>query len=184
MTEYRTDMKGRPLDYQHLANAPMLTYGFATAPLEHFNPPNLTASRFRYFGRQTVDGMETDVVGFAEIPGAYGGPTEFGFKNREVALFVQGLAWIDTTTHEILRIRTWLLAPRPDVGLEAQTTQVEYGAVRLPEISTTFRLPTTVIVTTVMVDVFLHKHQFHNVHRYSDYKLFRVEGRISPVQEK
>jgi len=184
MTEYRTDMKGRPVDYQNLPNVRILTYGFATAPLEHFNPPNLTASRFRYFGRQTVDGRETDVVGFAEIPGEYGGPAEFGLKNHEVALLVQGLAWIDRTTYDILRIRTWLLAPRPDVGLEALVTLVEYAAVRLPEISTTFRLPATVIVTTVMVDVLHDRHQFRNVHRYSDYKLFRVESRISPVQEK
>jgi hypothetical protein len=184
MTEYRTDMKGRPVDYQNLPNVPILTDGFATAPLEHFNPPNLTASRFRYFGRQTVDGKETDVVGLAEIPGEYGGPAEFGLKNHEVALLVRGLAWIDPTTYEILRIRTWLLAPRPGVGLEALVTLVEYAAVHLPEISTTFRLPATVIVTSVMVDVSLKRHQFRNVHRYADYKLFRVASRIGPVRHE
>ena len=82
------------------------------------------------------------------------------------------------------RIQTWLLAPRPDVGLQAQTTLVDYGAVHLPEISTTLRLPTTVTVTTVMLDVLHHPHQLRNVHRYSDYKLFRVESRIGPVPEK
>jgi len=179
MTEYRTDMTGRPVDYQNLANVPLLTYGFPTAPLQHFNPRNRTDSRFRYFGRQTVDGKEAYVVGFAEIPGAYGGPTELHLQNRQVALFVQGLAWVDATNYQILRIRTYLLAPRPDVGLEQQTTPIVYSAAQLPGTSTAFRLPTKVIV-----DVLLNRHQFRNVHRYSDFKLFRVESRISPVQEK
>ena len=82
------------------------------------------------------------------------------------------------------RIQTWLLAPRPDVGLQAETTLVDYGDVHLPEVSTTLRLPTTVVVTTVMLDVLRHPHQLRNVHRYSDYKLFRVESRIGPVPEK
>jgi len=184
MTEYRTDMKGRPVDYQNLPNVPILTYGFATAPLQHYNPLNRTASRFRYFGRQLVDKKETDVVGFAEIPGAYGGPTVYSLKNRDVALLVQGLTWIDATTYEILRIQTWMMAARPDVGLQAQTTLVDYGAVHLPEVATTLRLPTTVSVTTVMLDVLARPHQFRNVHRYSDFKLFRVESRIGPAPEK
>jgi len=184
MTEYRTDMKGHPVDYQKLADLAVLTYGFALAPLDHFNPPNLTASRFRYFGRQEADGKETHVVGFAEIPGVYGGPGEFGPENRQAALFVQGLAWIDPTTHQILRIRTWLLAPRTDVGLVSLVTLVEYSAVHLPDIPTTFWLPATVTVTSVMVDAKLNQHQFRNVHRYSDYKLFRVQSRIGPVPKK
>jgi hypothetical protein len=179
MTEYRTDAKGRPIDYRRLGHGQILTYGFATAPLQHFHPQNRTASRFRHFGRQTVDRQETNVVGFAEIPERYTATTEFVLGGREGRFFVQGLAWIDPTTYQILRIRTYLLAPRPDVGLEGQTTRIEYSAIQLPETSTAVRLPTKVIV-----DVWLSHHHFRNVHRYSDFKLFRVESRIGPVPER
>jgi hypothetical protein len=68
MTEYRTDAKGRPIDYQRLRLGQILTYGFATGPLQNFHGEYQIASRFRYFGRQMVEQQMTDVVGFAEIP--------------------------------------------------------------------------------------------------------------------
>jgi hypothetical protein len=189
MTEYRADKKGRPIDYlnsqvdRRHVYAPFLTYGFAVAPLLHFHPQNRMASRFRHFGRQMVAGKETDVVGFAEIPDEYCCPTKLGVGHREVKVFVQGLAWIDAATHQILRIQTFLLAPRPDVGLEGQTTRIEYSAVKLPETSTAFWLPTKVVV-----DIWLHqgprRGRYRNIHSYSHYKLFRVESRINPVVEK
>jgi hypothetical protein len=179
MTEYRTDAKGSPIDYRRLKDVPILTYGFATAALQHFRPQIRMASRFRYLGRQLVNRQETDVVGFAEIPEEYPRPTEFGQGNGAVPLFVEGLAWIDSTTHQILRIQTDLLAPRPDVGLERLTTRIKFRAIHLRETSKAFRLPTKVIV-----DVWLNHHHFRNIHQYSHFKMFRVESRIGPVPEK
>jgi hypothetical protein len=179
MTEYRTDAKGRPIDYRRLRPGQILTYGFATAPLQHFHRQNQMASRFRYFGRQMVDQQMTDVVGFAEIPEKYPRPMEFRDPNLDVRLFVQGLAWIDATTYQILRIQTYLLAPRPDVGLEGEITRVEFSAIQLPEIPTAFWLPAKVVG-----DVWLNHRHFRNIHRYSDFKLFRVESRIAPALEK
>jgi hypothetical protein len=179
MTEYRTDAKGRPIDYRLAGRGRILTYGFATAPLQHFHPRNQMACRFRYFGRQMVDGQETDVVGFAEIPGKYRRPGEFRHGDMAVALLVQGLAWIDATTYQILRIQTYLLAPRPDVGLEREITRIEFSAIQLHEISTAFWLPTKAVV-----DVWLDHRHLRNIHTYSNLKLFRVESRIRPAVEK
>lgn len=176
--EYRTDAKGRPIDYLRLKPGQVLTYGFTTWPLQHFHPQNRMASRFRYFGRQMVDGVETDVVGFAEIPGKYPRPSELRHGSAVVPLVVQGLAWIDVTNHQILRIETYLLAP-PEAGLERETTQIEFSAIQLRQASTPFWLPTEVVV-----DVWLDHRHFRNIHRYSDFKLFRVETRIGPVEEK
>jgi hypothetical protein len=179
MNEYRTDAKGSPIDYGRLKHVPMLTYGFASAALQHFHPQNRMASRFRYFGRGMLKGQQTKVVGFAQVPEEYPPVTTFGHGTRTARLLVQGLAWIDAATHQILRIQTFLLAPRPDVGLEGQTTRIEYSAVQLPETFTPFWLPTKVIV-----DVWRFHRHFRNIHQYSDFKLFRVESRIGPVQEK
>jgi hypothetical protein len=88
-------------------------------------------------------------------------------------LLVQGLAWIDATSHEMLRIQTDLLAPRPDMGLEKMTTVIEFSSVRLPETTARFQLPTKAVV-----DVTLDGPKFQSIHEYSDFKLFRVESRI------
>jgi len=96
-----------------------------------------------------------------------------------VPLFVQGLVWIDATTYQILRMQTYLLAPRPEVGLEREITRIEFSAIQLKETSTTFWLPTQVVV-----DVWLNHERFRSLHRYSNFKLFRVESRIVPAVEK
>jgi len=180
MGEYRTDVKGRPIDYRNLGHGRIfLTYGFATTPLEHFHPQNQIACRFRDFGRQKVGGQETDVVGFVEIPGKYPWPSEVRRGSAVVPLCSQGLAWIDPATYQIVRIETFLLAPPPDVGIDRETTRVEFSEILLHNTSTALWLPTEVVD-----DVWIHQRHFHNVHRYSGFKVFAVETRIGPVIEK
>ena len=178
MSEYRTDEKGNPVDYEHLEYMPLLTSGFASTAL-HFHPRNQTFCRFRYFGRQKFRAQEAEVVGFAQMPDQNPPATGFAMGDRTAHLLVQGLTWIDARSHEILHIQTDLLAPRPDVGLERQTTRIDFSAIHLPETSTAFWLP-----TQVMVDVWRFHRHFRNIHQYSDFKLFRVESRIGPVSEK
>ena len=180
MDEYRTDLKGRPINYRNLGRGRIfLSNGFATMPLEHFHPQNQIACRFRDFGHQAVGGQETEVVGFVEIPGKYPWPTESRRGTAVVPLCLQGLAWIDAGTHQIVRIETFLLAPPPEVEPERATTRVEFSDIQLHQGTTALRLPTEVVD-----DVWIHQRHFQNVHRYSGYKRFEVETRIGPVMEK
>ena len=180
MGEFRTDLKGRPIDYRSLGHGRIfLTYGFATTPLQHFHPRNQTDCRFRDFGRQMVGGQQTEVVGFVEVPGKYPWPTELRHGTAVVPLCLQGLAWLDPTTYQIVRIETFLLAPPPGGDLERDTTRVEFSEIHLHQASTAIWLPTEVVV-----DGWLHQRHFENVHRYSGFKTFEVETRIGPVMEK
>jgi len=180
MGEFRTDLKGRPIDYRSLGHGRIfLTYGFATTPLQHFHPQNQAACRFRDFGRQDVGGQQVEVVGFVEIPGKYRWPTELRRGTADVPLCLQGLAWIDPATYQMVRIETFLLAPPPDSELERETTRVEFSEIHLHQATVALWLPTEVVV-----DVWLHQRHFQNVHRYSGFKLFQVETRIGPVMEK
>ena len=180
MGEYRTDLKGRPIDYRNIGHGRIfLTYGFATAPLQHFHPQNQAACRFRDFGRQMAGGRETEVVGFVEVPGKYPWPTELRHGTAVEPLCLQGLAWIDPTAYEVVRIETFLLAPPADAGLERETTLVEFSAIHLHQAAIALWLPTEVVV-----DVWIHQRHFHNVHRYSGFKTFEVETHIGPVIEK
>jgi hypothetical protein len=180
MDEYRTDLKGRPINYRNLGRGRIfLSNGFVTMPLAHFHPQNQIACRFRDFGHQIVGGQETEVVGFVEIPGKYPWPTELRRGTAVVPLCLQGLAWIDPAMYQIVRIETFLLAPPPEVELERATTRVEFGEIHLHQAALALWLPTEVVD-----DVWIQKQHFHNVHRYSGFKIFEVETRIGPVMEK
>ena len=180
MDEYRTDLKGRPIDYRNLGRGRIfLSNGFVTMPLGHFHPQSQIACRFRDFGHQMAGGKETEVVGFVEIPGKYPWPTEVRRGTAVVPLCLQGLAWIDAKTYQIVRIETFLLAPPPEVELERATTRVEFSEIQLHQATTALWLPTEVVD-----DVWIHQRHFHNVHRYSGYKIFEVETSIGPVIEK
>ena len=68
LSEYRST-----LDVQDVVMAPamrkglMLTSGFTSAS-SVLHPDNWSGADFRYLGRQTVDGLETHVVAFAQKP--------------------------------------------------------------------------------------------------------------------
>ena len=80
LEEYRTDMDGKAIDNARMPHPPMLTSRFISNALI-FHPQNQAASRFRYFGRQMLEGRETEVVGFAQIP--EGDPAVSVFRNPQ-----------------------------------------------------------------------------------------------------
>jgi hypothetical protein len=85
--------------------------------------------------------------------------------------FSQGLAWVDSESYEIVRLRTDLLMPLPEVKLERATTEILFEPVHFKGIGEGFSMPQQVTVT---VD-WNGKH-LRNEHRYSDFKLFKVEA--------
>jgi hypothetical protein len=89
------------------------------------------------------------------------------------------LAWIDASSHEILRIQTELLARRRDVDLDKATTVIDFGAVHLADNPAILRLPTRIVVETKV-----KSQQFRSIHEYSDFKLLRAESPIGPSTEK
>jgi hypothetical protein len=113
------------------------------------------------------------VVGFAQIPEEEAPVIEVDIGGKTAHILEQGLVWIDVKTAEILRIQSSLLAPRPDVGLEQQSTDVEFSAIRLSETPAPLRLPTHVVV-----DVTAFNNHIRDIHDYSDFKLFRSESRM------
>jgi hypothetical protein len=100
-------------------------------------------------------------------------PLSGTFKSGGVSLatFTQGLAWIDTRTYQITRLRTELLRPLEEVKLEGQTTEIAYGEVHFKGMPEGFWVPRQV---TVSVD-WNGKH-LRNEHHYSEFKLFQVEA--------
>jgi hypothetical protein len=170
--EYRTDPKGNPLDNKSLGDFYLITSDFASTWL-YLSPADQHDSRFRYFGTQTIRDRECHVVGFAQNPLRVHRVVTFQLEGRTVILLDQGLAWIDSATFEVLRVKTWLLAPRADISLSSQVSTVEFHAVQPRGGEKTLWLP-----RDVTVEIEFRGTEIRNSHHYSNFKLFRVESTI------
>lgn len=170
--EYRMNANGNPAEQEGLADGYSITSGFALKCI-HFLPGLQWDSTFRYLGDQTMDGRDTFVVAFAQRPGRSTVTTNATGIWGTVILLVQGIAWVDRSTFQILRMRTDLLAPRNDIGLEQQTTQLRLDEVQLAGVPKPLWLPSEVQVTMKFKGQY-----FRNEHRYPEHKLFRVSAKI------
>ena len=146
----------------------MLTSGFVSAALV-FYPEYQSGSEFRYLGRQRIDGHETYVVAFAQIPMKAKLVGSFTIGKHSAPTFQQGLAWIDTQNYQIVRLLTDLLKPLPEVRLSKETTRIDYQEVYFKQIAQSLWLPKDVTVT-----VDWGGKTLRNDHQYSDFKLFNV----------
>jgi len=171
LSEYRTDKSGNIAAPGDTQGSFMVTKGFAGDPLI-FYPDWQDGSRFRLIGRQKLDGHDAFVIAFAERPAKAQMLEEFRIKAQSAVVLVQGLAWVDTETYRVLRMRTELLKPAPEIKLDAQTTDVRFGEVRFPADEQPFWLPQDVSVL-----VRWNGRIYRNQHHYSDYAVFQVKTR-------
>ncbi len=171
--EYRTDPKGTAVDTKKPERFYLLTSGFASNSL-YLRPADQPVTRFRYFGTQAIREHECHVVGFAQDPTRVHQAATFTLGEKKVAVLVQGLAWIDDATFQILRMKTWLLAPRNDIGLDSQISTVEYYPVVPSGSQKELWLP-----RDVSVEIQCQGVEYTNTHHYSNFKLFRVQSTIN-----
>ena len=146
----------------------MLTSGFASASLI-FHPLYQAESTFKYLGRQKINGQDTLVIAFAQRPEKARLYGVFKMGDTSMPTFSQGLAWVDSKTYEILRLRTDLLRPLPEVRLEKETTEIDFSENHFKSIAEAFWLP-----REVKVSVDWNGKSLLNKHEYSDFKLFNV----------
>lgn len=172
LVEYRTDEKGKRIGTQDLKGGFLLTEGFAADSI-FFDSAFQANSRFRYLGRETVGKRETEVVAFAQNPRARPVVEIAQVANQSAVILVQGVAWIDPVTSQIVRLRTDLLAPPPFLDLQRQTTVIDYGPVRFRNLPDTLCLPRRVVVTAEW-----NGRVFRNTSTYSKYQLFRVNTKL------
>jgi tetratricopeptide (TPR) repeat protein len=168
--EYRTDLAGRQALIAGLADGFMLTAGFASAALV-FHPAYQSQADYRYFGHLRVNGRDTYLVAFAQRPAKAQLSGAFRSGGNTATTFSQGLAWIDSETYRIVRLRSDLLRPLHDYNLQKETTEIAYGEVHFKGSEVGFWVPQQV---TVSVD--WNGRHLRNDHRYSEFKLFQVDA--------
>ena len=172
LQEYRSAPGGTGTEAGNPDEGYMITRGFAASWM-HFLPSNQLGARFRYLGQQTEGGFRCYVVAFAQKPGWATVTGSVVYQGVSLRILYQGIVWIDEASFRIVRLRTDLLAPRPAIGLERMTTELHFGETRLPQTVAPLWLPQEVVVTTEK-----DQHSYQNVHRYSDYRVFKVESKI------
>lgn len=169
LQEYRTNRNGKPV---RPGTGSINFEGFISAWIV-FSSANQVESRFRYLGTEQTDGHATFVVGFAQIPGAVESPGIFLTGREPAPILLQGIAWIDQTDFRIVRLRTDLLAPQPEISLQDQTANILFGAVRIANLDTELWLPKAVEVSMVSRGEYFQEH-----HKYSKYRLYQTKSRI------
>jgi hypothetical protein len=66
-------------------------------------------------------------------------------------------------------MRSDLLAPRNEIRLDQLTTEMRFGEVQLQDVPNPLWLP-----SDVDVSMEIDKQKFRNVHRYTNYRRYRV----------
>jgi hypothetical protein len=167
LDEYRTGRNDKPVPQ---GTAAPKFQGFITTWLV-FSSPNQAESRFRYLGQQNTDGHNTFVIGFAQIPGTIEYPGQFLTANGSIPMLLQGIAWIDQSDFRIVRLRTDLLAPQPQVQFQEQTSNIVFGPVKLAD--SELWLPEAVDVEMEADGQYLQEQ-----HQYSKYRLYAAKSKI------
>ncbi|MGA2982600.1 MAG: hypothetical protein ABSG32_02230 [Terriglobia bacterium] len=168
LEEYRTDSSGQRIRPTGSEDGFMLSAGFASASLL-FHPAYQSGAKFRHLGRAHGNGTNYDVVAFAQVPAKAMMCERFSTPDARVLVLHQGLAWIDPHDSRIVRLRTDLLVPMPNVRLQRETTEISYALVRFKDVPTPLSLPAQVTVTVQWKGA-----TFQNQHQYSDFKLFNT----------
>ena len=171
LEESRTTPLGQASSIQGYAQGFVLTNGF-TACSWVFHPTNQPATKFRYLGTQRVDEKELLVVAFAQRPETTRLKARFTTELGSAAILFQGVAWVDPSNYQIVRLRNDLLSPIQKLRLQRQTTEIQYRQVHFKEVATTFWVPQEIELT---IDV--RGRVYRNMHSYSDFRLFNVEAK-------
>jgi hypothetical protein len=105
--EYRTDLKGNHVDVStndaSLQGFFMVTRDF-TSTFLYFSPADQHINRYQYLGMQAIRSRECHVVGFGQDPANVHRANRFYFGNLGIVALVQGVAWIDAQSFQILRV--------------------------------------------------------------------------------
>ena len=170
LEEYRTDNENRPVD-QSAIRGFFVTSGYVGLSL-NFHPEYQPACQFRYLGRQTSD-PGAYLVAFAQRPETRNLQIQYtdAVTGKSTHVPVQGIAWVDPKTYQILRLRINLLGSGNHSFMTEQSTDIKFGEVRFAETRKNLWLPHEVIVDTQISGLV-----FRNQHRYAEYKLFNVQS--------
>lgn len=182
--EFRMDEYGNRLDNPGAHPGFLVTAGFALICM-NLSTEYQSESTFRYLGDQIVAGKPSYVLAFAQQPAeATLTITMIGPGGAIEHLLTQGIVWVNRQNFHILRMRIDLLRRQPEIGLDQQTTKVDFSEIQLADLPAPLWLPREVTVYLKIGRFGTHhfEESFRNIHHYSDYQRFRVSTKMLSPQ--
>jgi VWFA-related protein len=177
--EYRTGQDGKEAGEDYVGSGFFGTEGFAVAIPMIFDPRLQPGTDFRLLGTQSVAGHETQVVAFAQRPKESSLVHHYRSRYGSIAFLIQGIAWVDIHSYQIVQARTGLLKPLDQVRLKEMTTSIQLAETKVQGSPNTFWLP-----QKVNVFVNYDGHAYRDRHTYSNFRLFKAESTIRAADEK
>lgn len=155
-------------------NVPMLvTNGMSTALLV-FHPYYRSGFEFETGAEEAVDGRPAIPIHFRHIAGRRT-PIALALRGREFPLDMEGTAWLDEGTKQIVKVEANLEHDMSDVGLKSLSIRVEYKPQLVGGRTSTISLPSLAVV-----EVDTPRQRWRNTHRFSDYKSFSTNVEQDP----
>jgi len=150
----------------------LLSNGFSTLLLV-FHPYYRAAFDFTAGPTETLDGRSVVPVHFAHVKGARS-LAALALRGREFPLDLEGTAWLDAHSGQVVRMDAGLEHEMTDVGMKALKIRVDY--IPSPKASDHFMVPSRAVV-----DLQTPKQHWRNTHTFHNYKLFSTEANQDPT---
>jgi len=153
---------------------PMLITNGAATVLLVFHPYYRNSFTFEAGNEETVNGRPAVSVHFAHIAGRRS-PAALALRGREYPLELQGTAWLDSQSGEVVKVEASLLHDMSDVGLTSLDIHVEYKPGNASNDGGSLILPALAVV-----DVTTPRQHWRNTHVFDNYRGFSIEAEQDP----
>jgi len=150
----------------------LLTNGFSTLLLV-FHPYYRNAFDFTAGPSESLEGRSVIPVHFAHIQGART-PAAMALRGREFPLDLEGTAWLDASSGQVVRMDAGLEHEMSDVGMKALRIRVDY--MPSPKPTDHFMVPAKAVV-----ELQTPRQHWRNTHTFHNYKLFSTEATQDPA---
>ena len=155
----------------------LLTSGFSTLAMV-FHPYYEASFEFTRLDDDVIDGRTLARVGFKHVPGT---PSPILYQRlmagRPVEL--EGTAWIDPDSGQIIRISADVGSSMQDLGMNQLRAELQYAPVTMSGSPQPLWLP-----ATATIDVETPKQHWRNTHRFTAYRRYTVDVQIDVVPTK
>lgn len=153
---------------------PMLvTNGVATVLLV-FHPYYRNSFTFDAGADEVVEGRSAIPIHFAHIAGRRT-PAALALRGREYPLELEGTAWIDKQSGEVVKVEATLQHDMSDVGLRSLDIKVEYKPSAPDKNVGILDLPALAVV-----DVETPRQHWRNTHVFDNYRGFSTDAEQDP----
>jgi len=156
-------------DKERKSQLPLLVTNGVSTILLVFHPYYRDGFEFTAQPDQVVEGRPAIPIHFAHIPGRRT-PAALALRGRTYPLELEGTAWLDRASGNVVKVEANLQQDMSDVGLRSLDLHVEYKPVTLRGANAPLVLP-----AVAEVDVSTPKQHWHNRHVFDHYQTFSTD---------